>query len=478
MAEALGIDKRSTRSRSKTPSILFSENGNSDKKAAKIPTISLIEEEDDVVEVVASQNSQGTRPKRQRRSAKAVVDTSGDVSAESPKNSQKSNVSRTTVVTETIVTKTTNGSESSEQTTTNVTKSAANDVVENQTFFNNIFNAIKTSTPILSNKRSKRITQEALSPANIKISDHPAYKEYKEAGEYWNKYPKTDYTYSELSPHRRQLSNGVVAMPNMSRRSLEKYNNRVEMMIQNNPAEETFLRRKYFTNANSSFQTRSAELQYDSADEVDVTEFRQMLQARRKAGSNVVSQFFMLFVSYMYSAYYQVKEGVRGVFYRKDRYAYTPVRKQPGSHRKNYRIEQFTIETFLDLLLGIFARGFESFKNFVLLGFSKVYLFVSTILVLDTWILYTRSENTVENRKRKRFLLFLLILLPLLLLGGEYIFLAFLISISTVRDALSRVFSYGKKLELNPWKRFLISFSFFQELAFTLTLLKISPSLR
>lgn len=23
---------------------------------------------------------------------------------------------------------------------------------------------------------------------------------YKDAGEYWNKYPKTDYTYSELSP--------------------------------------------------------------------------------------------------------------------------------------------------------------------------------------------------------------------------------------------------------------------------------------
>jgi hypothetical protein len=68
---------------------------------------------------------------------------------------------------------------------------------------------------------------------------------------------------------------------------------------------------------------------------------------------------------------------------------------------------------------GIFTRGFSAVKRFFLLGFSKVYLFVSTILCLDTWILYTRSEKTVENRKRKRFLLALLVLLPLLLLGGE-----------------------------------------------------------
>lgn len=53
------------------------------------------------------------------------------------------------------------------------------------------------------------------------------FLEYKESGEYWNKTPKTDYTYSELSPHRREISNGVVAMPNMSRKSLSKFQYRV-----------------------------------------------------------------------------------------------------------------------------------------------------------------------------------------------------------------------------------------------------------
>lgn len=329
MTDALGIETRS-RSRSKTPGLLLSENGDSEKKGAKkIPTISLIEEEDDVEIVLSSQTSQNARPKRQRRSAKA--DTSAEVSQESPKISQSENV-RAQTFTKTVK-KTINGSgESSEQqSSASETKSSSNDdAIESQSIFNNIFNAIKTSTPILSNKRSKRVTQIVSSPA-VNVADHPAYKEYKEAGEYWNKYPKTDYTYSELSPHRRELSNGVVAMPNMSRRSLEKYQNRVEVMIQNNPLEESFIRRK-FLNASSSFQKRSADLQYDSADEVDLSEMRRQLQTRRKSSDNIVSRFFLMFANFVYSSYYSAKQGVRRIFYKSnDRYAYTPIRdRQKG----------------------------------------------------------------------------------------------------------------------------------------------------
>lgn len=334
MADALSVETRS-RSRSKTPAIFSAENG--DSRAKKIPTISLIEEEDDIIEVVpSSQQSQGRGKRVPRRNAKATVsDTSTDVSVEFAKNSQS--VSKSTVVTTTVteVVKRTNGSgeTSTEQSSsTNTTKTNMNEgteVPENQSIFNNIFNAIKTSTPILTNKRQKRIVESVTSTVNG--ADHPAYKEYKEAGEYWNKYPKTDYTYSELSPHRRQLSNGVVAMPNMSRRSLDKYKGRIEVMIQNNPAEESFLRRKFLSTSNSSFQKRSAELQYDSADEVDdVTEYRRLLQTRRKSSdsTNIVSRFFVSLISFFYSSYYSVKEKL---FYRSSsRYSYTPIRKQKG----------------------------------------------------------------------------------------------------------------------------------------------------
>ncbi|XP_045497816.1 uncharacterized protein LOC123695905 [Colias croceus] len=53
--------------------------------------------------------------------------------------------------------------------------------------------------------------------------EHLPYKLYKMAGEYWNKYPKTDYTYSPLSRDRVELAPGQVAVPNMSRRSLSQF---------------------------------------------------------------------------------------------------------------------------------------------------------------------------------------------------------------------------------------------------------------
>lgn len=178
----------------------------------------------------------------------------------------------------------------------------------------------------MSNKRSKRVTTEVTSSVNV--AEHPAYKEYKEAGEYWNKYPKTDYTYSELSPHRRELSNGIVAMPNMSRRSLEKYQHRVETMIQNNPAEESFLRRKFLSNVGTSFQKRSADLQYDSADEVDVSELRRQLNVRRKTSESFYSRFLLTVVSVFSSAYYGSQQGFRRLFYSKSYSSYTPIARR------------------------------------------------------------------------------------------------------------------------------------------------------
>ncbi|XP_048483019.1 klaroid protein isoform X1 [Plutella xylostella] len=53
--------------------------------------------------------------------------------------------------------------------------------------------------------------------------EHLPYRLYKMAGEYWNKYPKTDYTYSPLSRDRVELAPGQIAVPNMSRRSLSQF---------------------------------------------------------------------------------------------------------------------------------------------------------------------------------------------------------------------------------------------------------------
>ncbi|XP_068084459.1 klaroid protein isoform X2 [Anabrus simplex] len=47
-----------------------------------------------------------------------------------------------------------------------------------------------------------------------------AYPLYKQAGDWWDVFPKTDYTYSPASPDRKEIVPGVIPMPNMSRRSI------------------------------------------------------------------------------------------------------------------------------------------------------------------------------------------------------------------------------------------------------------------
>lgn len=102
------------------------------------------------------------------------------------------------------------------------------------------------------------------------LEDHAAFKEYKDAGEYWNKFPKTDYTYSKLSQHRREIKPGVIAMPNMSRRSLEHHSERVAAMIRRDPAQESFFRSRY--EALTALRKRSAvDSYYDSQDETDLS---------------------------------------------------------------------------------------------------------------------------------------------------------------------------------------------------------------
>lgn len=88
-----------------------------------------------------------------------------------------------------------------------------------------------------------------------------------------SKTQKTDYTYSKLSPHRRHLQQGEIAMPNMSRKSLEQHHERVNMMVARNPEQEEFIRRRYEQIDYARLRNnRDINLAYDSHDELDVVE--------------------------------------------------------------------------------------------------------------------------------------------------------------------------------------------------------------
>ncbi|EDV38102.1 uncharacterized protein Dana_GF11074, isoform A [Drosophila ananassae] len=218
------------------------------------------------------------------------------------------------------------------------------------------------------------------------VSDYLAYIEYRDAGEYWNKTPKTDYTYSELSPHRRQLAPGIVAMPNMSRRSLGNHDERVNYMVKQNPEQEEFIRRRYQAKY-------TQQLNYDSADELDAALGQQQKQ------SWWLVRLIQLVVTSITTTWSRI----------------TSASTTESNAYHNYYARRQTKQQG-----GVLARAAQFVGGGVASLLRYVYIFIGSVLSLDTWLL--RSSNA-ENKSKKRFLILLLLLLPLLLLTGLFYYL-------------------------------------------------------
>lgn len=280
------------------------------------------------------------------------------------------------------------------------TRSAIKSKETSQNEINSAFEESKmqTSTPILmGNSRKIQFTSP---PSNGQVSDHISYKEYKEAGEYWNKYPKTDYTYSRLSPHRREVVPGVIAMPNMSRKSLDKHSERIDFMIKQNPAQESYIRQRYETTRHTTNrQTKvQKDIYYDSQDEVDLAQqyntYRQT-QTKRYTKSNYAAavreeSLITRFLTYIVTLFSRVTS----IFWRSEENLYYT------------RIEENR---------GFFSRILSAISTVILSIFRPIYMAISSVLYLDTWLL---RSSSADSKTKKRFLLLLLLLLPLLLLGG------------------------------------------------------------
>ncbi|XP_052841357.1 klaroid protein isoform X1 [Drosophila gunungcola] len=333
------------RSRSKTPFLLAGDN--QPKKKSTAPNVQTIVEE----HVVESSSSKQTR-------SKAFAQLTSDYSSDDMTPEAKRKQTSTTTTVTSIITKRSGGATSTPR---------------NRSQLETTQNTLNSAQEKLNHSNGN------LSSGNV--SDYLAYIEYRDAGEYWNKTPKTDYTYSELSPHRRQLAPGVVAMPNMSRRSLANHDERVNYMVQQNPGQEEFIRRRY-----QSKYTQQAN--YDSADELDATFGQQQKQ------SWWLVRLIQLVVS-----------SVTTVWTRVTNLSAT----ETNAYQNYYARRQQSQQTGL---LGKVAQavggGFASLLRYL-------YIFIGSVLSLDTWLL--RSSDA-ENKSKKRFLIVLLILLPLLLLTG------------------------------------------------------------
>lgn len=172
---------------------------------------------------------------------------------------------------------------------------------------------LKTSTPRAaanSKETNNSFTHNHTTNGN-NLEDHAAFKEYKEAGEYWNKFPKTDYTYSKLSQQRREIKPGIIAMPNMSRRSLEHHTERVNQMIRRDPAQESFFRSRYEA-LSSLRKRRAADSYYDSQDETDLSLGLNSSRSFSESSRSFFRRVITIITTFFSSIYY----GATGVFRR------------------------------------------------------------------------------------------------------------------------------------------------------------------
>lgn len=433
--ESESTEKVETRSqrRSRTPGLQLrvsaerETNGQVDPtdRPSKTPSVTTITEE-----ISSSQKSKSSpeKPRNVVQTRTVTSDYSSDENAATKQSFTKTTTEKTVTITtrsgtsgETKTTTEQSKSVSEKQSKLSPTKKEIRQNEINRALENSHAAAvIRTSTPKMSSKKQQQQKKTSLTPEELK--QHAAYKEYMEAGEYWNKFPKTDYTYSELSSHRRELAPGIVAMPNMSRPGLYKHAERINIMIQRDPTQEAYIRQRYASPSYASFGSFGGNYSqadpYDSGEEqVDLTELSNISTSRSKRFSyydkssssaaaavrveehrSIISRFFLGIVNFFYSSVHTVSR----VFNRSEHNMYyTRIEDERGILRKTYSF-------FNTLLTSIF---------------KKVYLLISSVLFLDTWLLQSSSSDVQQGRRKRKFLLLLLILLPFLLFGGIYLYL-------------------------------------------------------
>lgn len=120
------------------------------------------------------------------------------------------------------------------------------------------------------------------------------------------KYPKTDYVYSPTySPFRREIKPGVIAMPNMSRRSLDHHQDRINEMASNNPTQESLLRSRYLSSYERFQNLNTSDHSQDECDADEYDYRTTSIYRRSEEKTSIVKRFFTAIITFIFTAWYK-----------------------------------------------------------------------------------------------------------------------------------------------------------------------------
>lgn len=243
----------------------------------------------------------------------------------------------------------------------------------------------------LQNFKNQTVENTSTTKVNGELS---ALKVYRQAGEYWNKYPKTDYTYSHHSKDRVEISPGVIQMPNMSRNSIHK------SPITNTSPNVQFIANKACS-TDSFLGTTSSTQDYSTE---TILRPRNLFSTSRPATNN---------------------NTLNGDGYKQHHYS-------SSSSSSRYSREQASVVVRIwRYLLTWTYFLYEVQSQSTLWAMKRFYRFACWVLLMDRWLLTRTSSrmsasNAMDSMERrddgKIKKLVALCGIPLLILGGWFLF--------------------------------------------------------
>lgn len=125
-----------------------------------------------------------------------------------------------------------------------------------------------------------------------------------------------------MSPHRREVAPGLQAYPNMSRKSLEHHENRVNDMVTKNPDQESYIRARYantYAAKSYIYSPTSAAYAYDSQDEVDAqaVEYQRYRISKVNVWSRIVETITTIITKTWYSSTSIFRSSQKSSYYRR-----------------------------------------------------------------------------------------------------------------------------------------------------------------
>ncbi|XP_046407094.1 uncharacterized protein LOC124171797 isoform X2 [Ischnura elegans] len=234
---------------------------------------------------------------------------------------------------------------------------------------------------------------------------HAAFQLYKKSGDWWNVFPKTDYTYSEYSAHRKEIAPGIVNMPNMSRQGLHNQDIMSPTSNYINPSNMQKFSSSYERSRYSTSYSKQGTGHYDGKwARVLGAEYSANESIRRDHSStnetHILAKIFTIIISYMCCITSSVRRNI--------------------SYLNSY-----------DIHAG--SKSEDSLSmSFQERSLQWVYLVLGYVKFVDTWMLLQWTRETITSSSYvygafsrqifRRLMKILILFLPTLIIGGLWIY--------------------------------------------------------